>query len=47
MCAKPECWETGLRKGKLERSLKVSITATDAEGLREFARNLGLVEVKV
>ena len=47
LCPKQECWETGLRKGKLERSLKVSITATDADGLREFARSLGLGEVKV
>ena len=45
LCAKAECWETGLKKGRLERSLKVSISASDAEGLREYARNLGLAEV--
>jgi predicted RNA-binding protein YlxR (DUF448 family) len=45
LCAKRECWETGLRKGKLERSLKVSISVADAEALREFAGSLRLAEV--
>ena len=45
LCAKQECWETGLRKGKLERALKVAVSAADAEALREFARSLGLAEV--
>ena len=45
LCAQAECWETGLTKGRLERSLKVTISASDAGALREFARDLGLVEV--
>jgi len=45
LCAKVECWETGLKKGRLERSLKVAISASDAAGLREYAGNLGLTEV--
>ena len=45
LCAKTECWDGGLKKGRLEHSLKVSISASDAEGLREYARNLGLAGV--
>jgi predicted RNA-binding protein YlxR (DUF448 family) len=45
LCAKPECWELGLKKGRLERSLQVSIPAEDVSGLREYASRLGLVEV--
>jgi predicted RNA-binding protein YlxR (DUF448 family) len=44
--ATAECWETGIGKGKLARSLKTSVSPQDAEALREFARGLGLVEVK-
>ena len=45
LCSKIECWETGLTKGGLERSLKVSISADDAAALREYAGRLGLSEV--
>jgi len=45
LCANVECWETGLKKGRLERSLKVSISPTDAAALREYAGGLGLTEV--
>jgi len=45
LCAKVECWETGLRKGRLERSLKVSISAAEAAALRDYAGRLGLTEV--
>lgn len=45
LCAKVECWETGLTKGRLERSLKVSISTSDAAALREYAGGLGLTEV--
>lgn len=45
LCARAECWETGLNKGRLERSLKVQVSAADANGLLDFARGLGLIEV--
>jgi len=32
-----ECWEAALKKGRLERSLKVKISNQDVQGLREFA----------
>jgi predicted RNA-binding protein YlxR (DUF448 family) len=37
-----ECWETGLKKGRLERSLKAALSAEDARALREYAARLGL-----
>ena len=44
VCARRECWETALAKGRLERSLHVRITAEDAETLRAYAAGLGAWE---
>ncbi len=33
----PECWETALKKGRLERSLKTKLTPDDLRALRDFA----------
>lgn len=38
VCGQAECWDRAIRKGKLERSLKTSLSAPDQEALREFAR---------
>jgi predicted RNA-binding protein YlxR (DUF448 family) len=43
--ATAECWDAGLKKERLARSLRTTISTHDAEALREFARSLGLVEV--
>lgn len=32
-----DCWEAGLKKGRLERSLKTKLTPDDLRGLRNFA----------
>jgi predicted RNA-binding protein YlxR (DUF448 family) len=32
-----DCWETALKKGRLERSLKTKLTPDDLRGLRDFA----------
>jgi predicted RNA-binding protein YlxR (DUF448 family) len=45
LCPQAECWEAGLRKGRLERALKATISPADAEALRVFARGIGLVGV--
>jgi hypothetical protein len=45
MHAAVDCWEAGLQKGRLARSLKTTVSAKDAEALREFGRSLGLAEV--
>jgi predicted RNA-binding protein YlxR (DUF448 family) len=45
MHASEECWETGLKKGRLGHSLKATVSAEDADGLRQFARGLGMAEV--
>ncbi|MEX0682031.1 MAG: YlxR family protein [Dehalococcoidia bacterium] len=40
ICHQPQCWEQAIKKGRLERSLKTTLTATDAAGLREYATSL-------
>lgn len=45
LCPKQQCWELAIAKGRLGRSLKVSVTASDAEALRSFASSLGIDEV--
>jgi predicted RNA-binding protein YlxR (DUF448 family) len=44
LCRKAQCWETGIGKKRLERSLKTTLTAEDIAGLRAFAHQLALVE---
>jgi predicted RNA-binding protein YlxR (DUF448 family) len=39
----PECWELALKKGRLERALKTTLSQDDLSGLREYA---GVSEVK-
>jgi len=41
VCGQPDCWTRAVRKGRLERSLKTTLSAADAAALMEFA---GLAE---
>lgn len=36
LCSNPECWEKGVKKGRLERSLKVKLSQADRERLSSF-----------
>ena len=38
LCAAPDCWEKGIRRGGLERGLKASIPAGDREALLNYYR---------
>ena len=40
LCANRSCWETALKKKKLERSLNVAISAEGREALAAFAEDL-------
>jgi hypothetical protein len=37
VCGHAECWTRAVRKGRLERSLKTTLSARDAEALMEYA----------
>lgn len=39
-CRAKECWEQGLRKGRLEHVLKVKLTPEDLSRLGEFMQGL-------
>ena len=43
LCLRPECWQTAVKKGRLERSLKTKLSQRDIEGLLAFATSSGLV----
>ncbi len=36
LCWTPSCWQRGIEKGGLERSLKLELTAQDKSSLMEF-----------
>lgn len=40
VCGEATCWTTAIKKGKLERSLKVTLTPGDAEALAGYAATL-------
>ncbi len=40
LCANPQCWDQAVKKGRLERSLKTQLSASDAEGLRSYANSI-------
>ena len=46
LCLRPECWQTALKKGRLEKSLKISLAPRDVESLLAFASSMGLVGSK-
>lgn len=43
LCAEPACWENAVKKKRLERSLKVSLSAQDIEEITAFATTLAPV----
>lgn len=40
VCREPACWAQAVGKGRLERSLKVKLSAADAAALHDFAAGL-------
>ncbi len=42
ICADRRCWEAALKKGRLERSLKATLTAEEIDALRSHAAGLSL-----
>lgn len=42
LCLQPACWDQAIKRGRLERSLKVRILPEDAAGLRAFASEIGV-----
>jgi predicted RNA-binding protein YlxR (DUF448 family) len=40
VCSQPECWEQAVKKGRLERSLHVKLSAEDAQAVRDYAATL-------
>jgi hypothetical protein len=40
LCKTAKCWETGLKKGRLDHSLKTSITPEEKETLLVFSKTL-------
>ncbi|MYC28560.1 MAG: YlxR family protein [Chloroflexi bacterium] len=38
LCHSPDCWERGLRKGGLEKSLRLKIASQDLDSLMDFYR---------
>jgi hypothetical protein len=40
LCHSPDCWEKGLKKGRLEQALRKKISAENQARLVEFSRML-------
>jgi predicted RNA-binding protein YlxR (DUF448 family) len=40
LCHSPDCWEKGLKKGRLEQALRQKISAENQARLIEFSRTL-------
>jgi predicted RNA-binding protein YlxR (DUF448 family) len=40
LCHSPDCWEKGLKKGRLEQALRKKISAENQARLVEFSRRL-------
>ncbi|MFC1940306.1 YlxR family protein [Chloroflexota bacterium] len=40
LCRAQECWETGIRSGRLEHSLRATLTQDNREQLIKFGRDL-------
>lgn len=40
ICHQPECWEQAIKKGRLARSLKTTLTENDTSALRTYAATL-------
>jgi len=40
LCGLPECWDIGLRSGRLEHALKTMLTVTNREQLGEYVKGM-------
>ena len=40
LCGLPECWEVGLKSGRLEHALKTMLTVPNREQLGEYAKGM-------
>lgn len=40
LCPTPDCWRLALQKGRLDRALKTSVSASDKEALLQYAQAL-------
>jgi len=41
LCPAPECWEIGLKKGRLEYALRTTLTQDNREQLIRYGKELG------
>ena len=41
LCPEPECWEVGLKKGRLEHFLRTTLTPDNREQLIRYGQGLG------
>jgi predicted RNA-binding protein YlxR (DUF448 family) len=44
LCPRVECWETGLKKGRLDYALHIRISPENRQTLLEYANNLYEIE---
>lgn len=40
LCGLPECWEIGLKSGRLEHALRTKLTEADREQLDEYVKGM-------
>lgn len=40
LCGRPECWEIGLKSGRLEQALKTMLTGPNRKQLGEYAKDM-------
>ena len=40
LCGLPECWDIGLKSGRLEHALKTMLTGTNREQLGEYVKGM-------
>ncbi len=41
LCRAPECWQIGLKKGRLEHALRITLTQDNREQLIGYGKELG------
>jgi predicted RNA-binding protein YlxR (DUF448 family) len=41
LCPSPDCWQTGLKKGRLEHALRTTLTEDNREQLIRYGQELG------
>jgi len=45
ICAQRDCWDEALKRGRLARALRASISPGDAEALRQYAQGIDAASV--